>query len=276
MIPAPFEYVRVGTVDDAIQALSDSGDAKILAGGHSLLPLMRLRLARPALLVDIGRIDALRYVREDGDHVAIGALTRHHDVANDDVLQRHCPIVPYAASLIGDPQVRHVGTIGGSISHSDPASDMPTVLVALGADLVVAGQGGATRTVPAGDFFKGLFEPDLATNEVLSEIRVPKTGDRGWSYVKFNRRAQDWALVGVAALAANGSGASVALTNMSDRPLRASGVEEALSGGADAAAAAERAAEGSSPPSDAFASGEYRRELAKVLVRRALEEANAR
>jgi carbon-monoxide dehydrogenase medium subunit len=259
VIPAPFEYVRVGTVDDAIQALSDSGDAKILAGGHSLLPLMRLRLARPALLVDIGRIDALRYVREDGDHVAIGALTRHHDVANDDVLQRHCPIVPYAASLIGDPQVRHVGTIGGSISHSDPASDMPTVLVALGADLVVAGQGGATRTVPAGDFFKGLFEPDLATNEVLSEIRVPKTGDRGWSYVKFNRRAQDWALVGVAALAANGSGAAIALTNMSD-----------------AAAAAERAAEGSSPPSDAFASGEYRRELAKVLVRRALEEANAR
>jgi carbon-monoxide dehydrogenase medium subunit len=276
MIPAPFDYQRVDSVPDAVGALSGTPDAKIIAGGHSLLPLMRLRLARPAVLVDIGRIDALRYVREDGDHVAIGALTRHHDVANSDVLQRHCPIVPYAASLIGDPQVRHVGTIGGSVSHADPASDMPTVLVALGADLVIAGQGGATRTVSAADFFKGLFEPDLATNEVLTEIRVPKTADRGWSYVKFNRRAQDWALVGVAALAANGSGPAVALTNMSDRPLRAAGVEEALGGGADAAAAAERAADGTSPPSDAFASAEYRRELAKVLVRRAIEEATSR
>jgi aerobic carbon-monoxide dehydrogenase medium subunit len=276
MIPAPFDYQRVDTVEDAIGVLSGTSDAKIIAGGHSLLPLMRLRLARPSLLVDIGRVDALRYVREDGDHVAIGALTRHHDVANSDVLQRHCPIVPYAASLIGDPQVRHVGTIGGSVSHSDPASDMPTVLVALGADLMIAGQGGVTRTVAAADFFKGLFDPDLATNEVLTEIRVPKTADRGWSYVKFNRRAQDWALVGVAALAPNGSGASVALTNMSDRPLRASGVEEALGAGADAAAAAQRAAEGTSPPSDAFASAEYRQELAKVLVRRALQEATSK
>jgi carbon-monoxide dehydrogenase medium subunit len=276
MIPAAFDYQRVGSVDDAVQALSGRDDAKIIAGGHSLLPLMRLRLARPSLLVDIGRIDELKYVREDGDHVAIGALTRHHDVANSEVLQEVCPIVSYTASLIGDPQVRHVGTIGGSVSHSDPASDMPTVLVALGADLVVAGQGGATRTVAAGDFFKGLFEPDLATNEVLSEIRVPKTGDRGWSYVKFNRRAQDWALVGVAALAANGAGPSVALTNMSDRPMRAAGVEEAIAGGSDPATAAARAAEGTSPPSDAFASAEYRQELAKVLVRRALEEAAAR
>jgi carbon-monoxide dehydrogenase medium subunit len=276
MIPAPFDYQRVASVDDAIQVLSGAADAKIIAGGHSLLPLMRLRLARPALLVDIGRIDDLKYVREDGDRVAIGALTRHHDVANSEVLQRHCPIVPYTASLIGDPQVRHLGTIGGSVSHSDPASDMPTVLVALGAEFVIAGQGGATRTVAAGDFFKGLFDPDLATNEVLTEIRVPKTGDRGWSYIKFNRRAQDWALVGVAALAPNGSGPAVALTNMSDRPLRAAGVEEALGGGADAAAAAERAADGTSPPSDAFASAEYRQGLAKVLVRRAIEEATSR
>jgi carbon-monoxide dehydrogenase medium subunit len=275
MIPAPFEYERVASVEDAIQVLSGAPDAKIIAGGHSLLPLMRLRLARPSLLVDIGRIGELKYVREDGDRVAIGALTRHHDVANDDLLQRHCPIVPYAASLIGDPMVRHVGTIGGSVSHSDPASDMPTVLVALGAELVIAGAGGTTRTVAAADFFKGLFDPDLATNEVLTEIRVPKMGDRGWSYIKFNRRAQDWALVGVAALAPNGSGASVALTNMSDRPIRAAGVEEALGGGADAATAAERAAEGTSPPSDAFGSAEYRQELAKVLVRRALEEAGS-
>jgi carbon-monoxide dehydrogenase medium subunit len=276
VIPAAFDYQRVASVEDAIQVLSGEPDAKIIAGGHSLLPLMRLRLARPSLLVDIGRIDELKYVREDGDHVAIGALTRHHDVANSEVLQRRCPIVAYAASLIGDPQVRHVGTIGGSVSHSDPASDMPTVLVALGAELVIAGAGGASRTVAAADFFKGLFEPDLAANEVLTEIRVPATGGRGWSYLKFNRRAQDWALVGVAALAPNGGGAAVALTNMSDRPVRAAAVEEALAGGADPAAAAERAADGTRPPSDAFASAEYRQELAKVLTRRAIEEAMSR
>ncbi len=276
MIPAPFEYQRVDFVDHAIQVLSDHPDAKIIAGGHSLLPLMRLRLARPSLLVDIGRIQDLKYVKEDGDHVAIGALTRHHDVANSGALHELCPIVAFAAGQIGDPQVRHVGTIGGSVAHADPAGDMPTVLTALGAEIVVRGPGGSTRTVPAAAFFKGLFEPDLAANEVLTEIRVPKTEDHGWSYLKFNRRAQDWALVGVAAIAGNGSGTAVALTNMGDRPVRAAGVEEALAGGADPAAAAERAAEGTSPPSDAFASAEYRQELAKVLVRRALEEAMSR
>jgi carbon-monoxide dehydrogenase medium subunit len=228
------------------------------------------------LLVDIGRVDALRYVREDGDHVAIGALTRHHDVATSPVLQGLCPIVSYTASLIGDPQVRHVGTIGGSVSHSDPASDMPTVLVALGAELVIRGPGGSSRTAGAADFFTGLFEPDLAANEVLTEIRVPKLGGRGWSYLKFNRRAQDWALVGVAALAPNGAGPAIALTNMSDRPVRASGVEEALAAGSDPATASQRAAEGTRPPSDAFASAEYRQELAKVLVRRAVEESMSR
>jgi carbon-monoxide dehydrogenase medium subunit len=169
-----------------------------------------------------------------------------------------------------------VGTIGGSVAHADPASDMPTVLVALEADLVATGAGGATRTIAAGDFFTGLFESALAPNEVLTEIRVPKIPGRGWSYLKFNRRAQDWALVGVAALAGNGGGPAVALTNMSDRPMRAAGVEEALAGGADPAAAAVRAPEGTSPPSDAFASAEYRRELSKVLVRRAIEEASGR
>lgn len=276
MIPAPFEYQRVASVEDAVQVLSGNADAKVIAGGHSLLPLMRLRLARPSMLVDIGRIDELKYVREDGDHVAIGALTRHHDVATSEALQELCPIVAYTASQIGDPQVRHVGTIGGSVSHSDPASDMPTVLVALGAELVVRGPGGGSRVVGAADFFRGLFDPDLASDEVLTEIRVPKTARRGWSYLKFNRRAQDWALVGVAALSGNGSGPAVALTNMADRPVRAAGVEEALAGGADPAAAAERAAEGTRPPSDAFASAEYRQELVKVLVRRALEEAHAR
>jgi len=273
MIPAPFEYRRADSVDEAIEALGADPDAKLLAGGHSLLPLMRLRLARPSLLVDISRISDLKYVREDGDHIAIGALTRHHDVANSGVLQQLCPIVSNAAGEIGDPQVRHVGTIGGSVAHADPASDMPTVLLALGAEMVVQGPGGGSRTVGAADFFKGLFEPDLAPNEVLTEVRVPKSSGRGWSYKKFHRRAQDWALVGVAAIAGNGSGPAVALTNMSDRPMRAAGVEEALTGGADPATAAQRAAEGTSPPSDAFASAEYRNELVKVIVRRALEEA---
>jgi len=276
MIPAPFEYQRVDFVDHAIQVLSDRPDAKVLAGGHSLLPLMRLRLARPSVLVDITRIKDLDYIRDEGSAIAIGALVRHHDLANSEVLRELCPIVAYTAGEIGDPQVRHMGTIGGSLAHSDPASDLPTVMIALDAEFVVRGPNGGTRNVPASGFFRGLFEPDLSSAEILTEIRVPKTAGRPWSYLKFHRRAQDWALVGVAALAGNGSGAAVALTNMGDRPMRASGVEEALAGGADFAAASQRAAEGTSPPSDAFASGEYRQELAKVLVRRALEEAQAR
>jgi carbon-monoxide dehydrogenase medium subunit len=271
MIPAAFDYARAESVDHAIELLGADGDAKILAGGHSLLPLMKLRLARPSLLVDIGRVSDLSYVREDGDMIAIGALTRHHDVAASEALQTLCPIVADTAGQIGDPQVRHMGTIGGSVAHSDPASDMPTVLLALGAQMVVRGAGGASRTVAAGDFFKGLFTPDLAATEVLTEIRVPKTTG-GWSYLKFHRRAQDWAMVGVAAVRSNG-GVHVALTNMGETPIRAAGVEEALAGGADPAAAAARADEGTSPPSDAFGSAEYRRELSKVLVKRALEEA---
>ena len=275
MIPAPFEYERASSVDEAIQLLSSDPEAKLLAGGHSLLPLMRLRLARPSKLVDIGRLRDLSYVREEGDAVAIGALTRWHDLASSEVLQRACPIVAYTASLIGDPQVRHMGTIGGALAHADPAGDMGTVLLALGVELVARGPSGS-RTVPASGFFRGLFEPDLAHDEILTEIRVPRTGSRGWSYLKFHRRAIDWALVGVAALAPDGDGAAVALTNMADRPIRAAGVEEALAAGADPAAAAERAAEGTSPPSDAFASAEYRQEVVKVLVRRALEEAMSR
>jgi len=274
MIPAAFEYQRAESVDHAIELLSADEDAKILAGGHSLLPLMRLRLARPSMLVDIGRVSDLSGITQDGAVVSIGALTRHHDVANSEILQQLCPIVAHTASEIGDPQVRHMGTIGGSVAHADPASDMPTVLVALGAQLVVRGAGGASRSVDASDFFKGLFTPDLAANEVLTEVRVPVTRDAGWSYIKFHRRAQDWALVGVAAVRANGN-VHVALTNMGETPLRAAGVEEALGGGADPATAAARADEGASPPSDSFGSAEYRRELSKVLVRRALEEAMA-
>ncbi|MFM7717916.1 MAG: FAD binding domain-containing protein [Actinomycetota bacterium] len=275
MIPASFEYRRASSLKEAVQLLGSEEDAKLLAGGHSLLPLMRLRLARPATLVDIARVEGLSYVRKSGKEFAIGALTRHHDLASDAALAKGCPILSYTASQIGDPSVRHVGTIGGSVAHADPASDLPTVLLALGATFVITGPK-KERTVAAADFFQGLFTADLAADEVLTEIRVPETGARGWSYQKFRRRAQDWAVVGVAALAANGSGPAVALTSMGDRPLRAKGVEEALAGGADAATAAERAAEGTSPPSDAFASAEYRTEVSKVIVRRALEEAAGR
>lgn len=274
MIPAPFEYERADSVQHAIDLLSANEDAKLLAGGHSLLPLMRLRLARPSMLVDIGGLRDLSYVREEGDAVAIGALTRWHDLAGSEVLQRACPIVSHTAAGIGDPQVRHMGTIGGSVAHADPASDIPAVLVALGAELRVRGPGGE-RTVPAAEFFQGLFTSALAPNEVLTEVRAPRTEGRGWSYLKFHRRAQDWAIVGVAALAGDGGPPAVALTNMGDRPIRAAGVEEALAGGASPAEAAERAAEGTNPPSDPFGSAEYRRELAKVLVRRALEAAMA-
>lgn len=274
MIPAPFDYERAESVEQAIDLLAAHEDAKLLAGGHSLLPLMRLRLARPSMLVDIGRLRDLSYVREEGDVVAIGALTRWHDLARSEVLQRACPIVSHTAAGIGDPQVRHMGTIGGSVAHADPASDIPAVLVALGAELRARGPGGE-RTIPAGEFFQGLFTSALAPDEVLTEVRVPRTEGRGWSYLKFHRRAQDWAIVGVAALAGDGGPPAVALTNMGDRPIRAAGVEEALAGGASPAEAAERAAEGTNPPSDPFGSAEYRRELAKVLVRRALEAAMA-
>lgn len=276
MIPAPFEYERAETVEHAIRLLTDDPDAKILAGGHSLLPLMRLRLARPSMLVDITRIPDLRDVAQDGDRITIGALTRHHDVATNEVLLERCPILAHAAAEIGDPQVRHVGTIGGSVAHADPASDMASVLLALGAEMVVRGPGGGERNVPAAGFFKGLFEPDLAADEVLTQIRVPNTTGRGWSYRKFHRRAQDWALVGVAVVGDGRSGATVSLTNMAGRPMRATGVEEALAAGADPGAASQRAAEGTSPPSDAFATAEYRQELVKVIVRRALEEAMSR
>jgi carbon-monoxide dehydrogenase medium subunit len=271
MIPAAFDYALAESVEHATQLLGSHEDAKILAGGHSLLPLMKLRLARPSLLVDIGRIGDLAYAREDGDRIAIGALTRHHDVEHSEALRELCPIVADTAGQIGDPQVRHMGTIGGSVAHADPASDMPAVLAALDAEMVITGPGGMTRTVAATHFFKGLFTPDLEPNEVLTEIRVPKTS-AGWSYIKFHRRAQDWALVGVAAVRSNG-GVKVALTNMGETPLRASGVEQAIDDGADPATAASHADEGVSPPSDVFGSAEYRRELSKVLVRRALEEA---
>jgi carbon-monoxide dehydrogenase medium subunit len=281
MIPAKFDYERAGSVDEALELLGRD-DAKLLAGGHSLLPLMKLRLAQPALLVDIGRIEELSYVRDAGEQLAIGALARHHDLANDPLVQEHCPIISHTAGLIGDPQVRHRGTIGGSVAHGDPASDLPAVLLALDAEFVVRGPSGET-TLPAADFFRGLWETAIGPQDVLMEIRIPKLGaSRGWSYLKFNRRAQDWATVGVAVVLRRDNGkveeAAVALTNMGMTPLRAKAVEQALEGSStdDAAVAAERADESTSPPSDTNASADYRRQLARVLTRRAVEEALSR
>jgi carbon-monoxide dehydrogenase medium subunit len=240
---------------------------------------MKLRLARPTVLVDIDRLSDLEYVRDDGDHVEVGALTRMHALVDDPVLKEHCGLLAYAAGQVGDPQVRHRATIGGSVAHGDPASDPPTVLLTLDASFVARGPGGE-RTIQAGGFFTSLFETALAPDEVLTAIRVPKLNGAGWSYQKFHRRAIDWAIVGVAAVVersnGNVSGARIGLTNMGLTPLRASAVESALSGGGDVAAAAEHAPEGTSPPSDTNASDEYRRELSKILVRRAVEEARGR
>jgi aerobic carbon-monoxide dehydrogenase medium subunit len=270
MIPDRFEYELAESVEHAVELLGSSDGAKLLAGGHSLLPLMRLRISRPSLLVDVGRLRDLSLVREDGDTIAIGALTRHHDLAGDATLQERCGIVAHAAAMIGDPQVRHRGTIGGSVAHGDPAADMGAVLSALEAELVVQGKDGERR-ISAADFFRGVFETALGPEEVLTEIRVPAlTG--GWSYVKFHRRSQDWATVGVAAVQANG-GVRVALTSMGATPLRATAVEQAIAGGADASTASEQAAEGTDPPSDTSGSPEFRRHLVKVLTKRALEEA---
>jgi carbon-monoxide dehydrogenase medium subunit len=276
VIPAQFEYQRASTVDEAVGLLAEHGDdAKLLAGGHSLLPLMKLRLAQPAVLVDIGRIGDLSYVTDGSGTVRIGALTRHHDIANAAVLREQVPLLAEVAGQIGDPQVRHRGTIGGSIAHGDPASDLPAALLALRATLVARGPGGE-REIAADDFFTGFLETALAADEVLTEIRVPAMPGAGWAFEKFNRRAQDWAIVGVAAVLGNGSsGPGVGLVNMASQPVRAAGVEDALRSGSGAADAAARAAEGTEPPGDLNASPEFRRHLAQVLTRRALESAGA-
>ena len=279
MIPAPFDYVVAEHPDHAIELLGKREDAKLLAGGHSLLPAMKLRLARPALLVDIGRIGDLSYVREDGDTIVIGALTRHTDVARAALLREHCPIVSFTAGQVGDPQVRHRGTIGGSIAHGDPASDLPAVVLALDGEFVARGKGG-DRTIAARDFFTGVFQTAIEPDEVLVEVRVPKLGSNGWSYTKMARRAQDWATVAVAATVERTNGsirrASIALTNMGATPLRASAAEEALAGGASIDDASLLLAEGTEPSSDQAASADFRRHLVRVLGRRALEEAAGR
>jgi aerobic carbon-monoxide dehydrogenase medium subunit len=275
MIPASFDYVRAGSVSEALSMLAEYGDdAKILAGGHSLIPLMKLRLASPSVIIDVAKIRELSYIRDEGDHVAVGALTRHHEVEHAELLQAVVPLVAHVAGVIGDPQVRHRGTIGGSIAHGDPASDLPAAVLALGATMVVSGPSGA-REVPAADFFRDFLETAIGPDELLTEIRLPKSHGAGWSYQKFTLRAQDWAIVGVAAVGAQ-AGGGIALVNMASTPVRASSVEQAVAGGTSASEAARTASEGLEPPSDLNASAAYRRHLASVLVRRALEEVDAR
>ena len=277
MIPAAFDYEVAESVDHALSLLAADGDAKLLAGGHSLIPAMKLRISRPSKLVDVGRLSDLAYVRDAGAQVAIGAMTTHAAIAGAPLLQEHCPIVTYTAGQIGDPQVRHRGTIGGTIAHGDPASDMPAVVLALGAELVVRGSGGE-RVIDATDFFTGVFTTAIEPGEMLVEVRVPKLGDStGWAYIKANRRAQDWATVGVAALVHRDNGgiasAAIGLVNMGGTPLRAKAAEDALSSGASLADAAAVVCEGAEPPSDHAGSSEYRAHLATVITRRALENA---
>ena len=268
MIPASFSYVRAESADDAVALLAEYGDdAKLIAGGHSLLPLMKLRLATPSVLVDVARVADLAYVSDGGDHVAIGGLTRHHDVETNPLVRDAVPILGHAAGQVGDPQVRHRGTLGGSLAHGDPASDLPAVVLALGGTIVARGPQGE-RTISADDFFVDFLETALAPDEVITEVRVPKTNGAGWAFEKFNRRAQDWAIVGVAAV--GGPNPGVALVNMGSKPLRAVTVEEALRAGASPEAAAAHAADGTEPTADLNASVEYRQHLARVLVRRAL------
>jgi aerobic carbon-monoxide dehydrogenase medium subunit len=278
VIPSRFEYVAAGSAAEAVDLLRQHGDdAKLLAGGHSLLPLMRLRLAAPALLVDIGGLHDLSFVEggPDSGVMRIGALTRHHDLATSGLLNEQVPLLAAVAGQVGDPKVRHRGTIGGSVAHGDPASDLPAALLALRATLVARGPGGE-REIAADDFFTGFLETALAADEVLTEIRVPAVPGVGWAFEKFNRRAQDWAIVGVAAVLTNSDGGpGVGLVNMGAQPLRAAGTEDALRSGSSAADAAARADEGTEPPDDLNASPDYRRHLARVLTRRALQTAGA-
>jgi aerobic carbon-monoxide dehydrogenase medium subunit len=278
VIPPEFDYVAPETLDDALTALRGRGeDAKVLAGGHSLLPLMKLRLAAPTLLVDLRRVPGLRGVQRENGQWKIGAMTRHAD------LQGNADLGPVgqATALIADQQVRNRGTIGGSLAHGDPASDLPTVFVACEGALTIAGAGG-TREVAAADMFEDYLTTAVGESEIVTEVRVPSFDGWGSSYLKFTRRAEDWAMVAVCAMVKKAGDGSVedvriALTNMGSTPLRARAAEDALRGkGTDAiAAAAEQAAEGTDPPGDLNATPDYKRHLARVLTRRALEEAAA-
>ncbi|MFI1393590.1 FAD binding domain-containing protein [Streptomyces sp. NPDC020681] len=280
MISAAFDYTRPQSVDEAVRALAEGGDeAKVLAGGQSLLPILRMRLAFPDLLVDVGRIPELRGVREDAEAGAlvIGAMTTHHDVIHDPLVRMHAGLLAAATETVADPAVRHRGTIGGSLSHADPAGDLPAVLLALDGEMVAAGPQGR-RTIAARDFFTDYLQTSMRPDELLVEVRVPKADGWGFHYEKFSRTAQAWAVVGVAAMVRRDDGhlveSRVAMTNMGPTPVRAGAAEQALAG-VDAdpeavARAADEAADGTRPTSDLSASREYREHLARVLTRRAV------
>jgi carbon-monoxide dehydrogenase medium subunit len=280
MIPAQFDYVAPTSLEEALSALAQSDDAKIIAGGQSLLPVLRMRLNAPELVVDIGKIDALRGVRDDGDALVIGALTTHHELLHDALVSEHANLLTRAAYELADPQIRHLGTFGGALAHADPAGDLGAPVLALDAEFVIAGPGG-TRTVSSDDFFVDLFETAVQEDEILTEVRIPKHTGWGAHYEKFVRVAHQWPIVAVAATVRVDGGAiaeaKVGLTNMGSIPLRARGVEQALAGAAatedGVRDAAERAADGTSPPSDLNGSAEYRQHLAKVLTRRAVAAA---
>jgi aerobic carbon-monoxide dehydrogenase medium subunit len=265
MIPASFGYEAADSAAHALALLAEHGEeAKLLAGGHSLLPMMKVRLAQPAVLIDIARLTELSGIRVEGDEVVIGATTRHADVATSELLKAEVPILAYAAAQVGDPQIRHRGTIGGSLAHADPSADLPMTLLALGGSVEITGPSGI-RVVGADDFFVGPFESVLQPDEMLTSVRVPRGGGISWGYQKFVRRANDWAIVGVAAY-----GGRVALASMGGTPLRALATEDALASGASIGEAAALAAEGTSPGYDFHAESDYRQHLARVLTKRAL------
>jgi aerobic carbon-monoxide dehydrogenase medium subunit len=278
MIPAKFDYVAPTSVEDALSALSQAGDdAKIMAGGQSLLPVLRMRLNAPEVVIDIGRIDSLRGVRDDGDAIVIGALTTHADVVTNDLVREHALLLSKAAAEVADSQVRHRGTFGGSCAHADPAGDLGPSALALDASFVIAGSSG-TRTVPASEFFVDLFETAIGEDEILTEVRVPKHTGWGAHYEKFVRVAHQWPIVAVGATVRADGGmiaeAAIGLTNMGATPLRASATESALAGASateeGVRAATDQAAEGTNPPSDLNGQADYRQHLARVLTRRAV------
>ena len=282
MIPAQFDYVRPASLDEALRALDEGGDdAKVIAGGQSLIPLLRLRLAYPSLLVDVGGLDELRGVRDAGDALEIGALTTHFTLTRDPLIAQHCGLLASAAATVADPAVRHRGTLGGTLAHADPAGDLPAVIAALDATIIASGPLGP-RQITAADFFVDYLTTTLRPGEIVTAIRVPKLGpDWGYRYEKFQLTAQDWAIVGVAALAQRSNGhvaqARIGLTNMGTVPVRARAAEEAAAGAQAStealAAAAARADEGTSPPDDLRAAADYRSHLARVLTGRALAAA---
>jgi carbon-monoxide dehydrogenase medium subunit len=282
MIPAKFDYIRPDSLSGAVSALAGGGeDAKVIAGGQSLLPLLRLRLAYPELLVDVGALDELRGVRDDGDSLRIGAMTTHDEVMRNPLIREHCGLLAEAAGTVADPAVRHRGTIGGSLAHCDPAGDLPAVVLALDGSLLATGPSGE-RTIGAGEFFRDYLTTALGPGEILTGVRVPKLGPGwGYRYEKFHRTAQAWAIVGVAAVARRSNGqvaeARIGLTNMGRVPVRARAAEAAAAG-ADATrdalrTAAARADEGTQPPADLHGAPDYRRHLARVLTARALAAA---